>query len=268
MALPEPGDGSTALVTGASAGIGAEIARGLARRGHGLTLVARREDRLAELASELHERHGVRVGTIRCDLGDAADRERMATRVGELGLDVEVLVNNAGFGSNGPFVDADRERQVEMVRVNCEAVLDLVGRYLPPMVDRGRGAIVNMASMAAFQPLPRSATYAATKAFVLSHSEALHQELKGSGVTVTAVCPGPVETEFPEVAGMGGARAHTPGFVWMTAEDIAEDAIKAAEAGKRSVVPGRFFQAGSLLGRFTPRTVSLPLADRIWGRAG
>ena len=124
-----------------------------------------------------------------------------------------------------------------MVRVNCETVVDLSGRFLPAMVERGRGAIINIASTAAFQPMPKSATYAATKAFVLSFSEALHQELKGSGVTVTAVCPGPVRTEFVDAAGLEQRRS-APGFIWMSAEDVAEDAVKAAEAGKRAVVPG------------------------------
>lgn len=266
MALPEPSEASTALVTGASSGIGAAIAESLARRGHGLTLAARREDRLTELANELHERHGVRAGVVPCDVSDAEQRDRLAAKVDELGFDVDVLVNSAGFGSTGDFVDADRERQVEMVSVNCEAVVDLTGRFLPGMVRRGRGAVINLASMAAFQPLPKTATYAASKAFVLSHSEALHQELKGTGVTVTAICPGPVDTEFDQVAGIRRARQATPRFVWMPAEDLAEEAVKAAEAGKRAIVPGRLNYAGSVLGRHTPRKLSLPLTNRIWSR--
>jgi short-subunit dehydrogenase len=264
--LPEPAEASTALVTGASAGIGAAIASCLAERGHGLTLAARREDRLTELAAELHERHGVRTDVVACDLGDASERDRLAARIEELGLEVEVLVNNAGFGSAGDFIDEERERQVEMVRVNCEAVVDLTGRYLPAMARRGRGAVINLASMAAFQPLPKNATYAATKAFVLNHSEALHHELKGSGVTVTAICPGPVRTEFAEAAGIPGAEQDTPSFIWMSAEDIAEEAVKAAEAGKRAVVPGKLNYAGSVLGRHTPRKIVLPLGRRIWSR--
>jgi uncharacterized protein len=265
MPLPEPSDGSTALVTGASSGIGAAIAESLARRGHGLTLVARREDRLSELATELHDRHGVRAGVVACDLADARQRDLLAARVRELGLEVEVLVNNAGFGYAGDFAHADRERQVEMVRVNCEAVVDLCGRYLPEMVERDRGVVINIASTAAFQPMPKSSTYAASKAFVLNFSEAVHQELRRSGVTVTAVCPGPVRTEFVEAADLQGTE-DTPGFIWMSAEDLAEEAVRAAEAGKRAVVPGRLNFAGSLLGRHTPRKISLPLTRRIWRR--
>lgn len=265
MTLPQPSGTSTALVTGASSGIGAAIAGSLAQRGHSLTLVARREDRLSELASELHESHGVRVGVVACDLADRAERDQLEAKISELGLDVEVLVNNAGFGYAGDFAAADRERQVEMVRLNCEAVIDLAGRYLPAMIERGQGVVINIASTAAFQPMPKSATYAATKAFVLSFSEALHQELGGSGATVTAVCPGPVRTEFPEAAGIARVE-RAPGFVWMSAEDLAEEAVKAAEAGKRAVVPGRLNYAGSILGRHTPRKISLPLANRIWRR--
>jgi short-subunit dehydrogenase len=267
MALPQPRQASTALITGASSGIGAAIAASLARRGHGLTLVARREDMLTELATRLHDRHGVRVGVVACDLGDPAERDRLVEKVAQLGLEVEVLVNNAGFGHAGNFADADRERQVEMVRVNCETVVDLSGHYLAPMVGRRQGAVINIASTAAFQPMAGSATYAASKAFVLSFSEALHQEAKGSGVTVTAICPGPVRTEFTQAAGMEGADEGAPSFVWMSAEDLAEQAVKAAEAGKRAVVPGRLNYAGSLLGRHVPRKFVLPVSQRFWSRA-
>jgi len=267
MALPESSEASTALVTGASSGIGAAIATSLAKRGHALTLVARRQDRLTELANDLHEDYGVRAGVIACDLADPAERDRLAAKLTELGLDVEVLVNNAGFGHAGNFADADRERQVEMVRVNCETVVDLSGRYLPAMVGRQQGAVINIASTAAFQPMAGSATYAASKAFVLSFSEALHQEAKGSGVTVTAICPGPVRTEFTQAAGMEGADDGAPSFVWMSAEDLAQQAVNAAEAGKRAVVPGRLNYAGSLLGRHVPRKFVLPVSQRIWSRA-
>jgi uncharacterized protein len=263
--LPEPSQSSTALVTGASAGIGEAIARELAARGQNLTLTARREDRLTKLAAELHEGHGVRVGSVACDLGEASERDRLAARITELGLEVEVLVNNAGFGYVGDFVDGERERQVEMVRLNCEAVVDLTARYLPLMVGRGRGNVINIASTGAFQPMPKSATYGATKAFVLSHSEAVHHELRGTGVTLTAVCPGPVRTEFVEAAAIEGAE-DTPGFIWMTAEDIARHAVDAAEAGKRAIVPGTLNYAGMLLGRHSPRLFTLPFAERFWSQ--
>ncbi len=181
MALPAPSESATALVTGASAGIGEAIARELASRGHGVTLVARREERLSALAGELSERHGIRAEVIAADLGDAAAREQLAAQIEGLGLEVEVLVNNAGFGTAETVVDRDRERLIAMLRVNCEALLDLQARYLPAMIARGRGTVINIASTAAFQPIPGTATYAATKAFVLSLSEAVHEELKGTG---------------------------------------------------------------------------------------
>ncbi len=263
MALPRPGESSIALVTGASSGIGAAIAEQLAERGQNLILVARREDRLTELAAELHSRHGVRAGVVACDLGEEDDRARLEARVGELGLEVEVLVNNAGFGFAGDFVDAERRRQVEMVRLNCEAVVDLTARFLPGMIRRGRGGVLNVASTGGFQPMPKSATYGATKAFVLSHSEALHHELKGTGVDLTVVCPGPVRTEFTDAASMPKAE-DTPGFIWMSAEDVAREAVDGLAAGKRTVVPGMLNYASMMFGRYTPRWAILPFASRIW----
>ena len=266
MALPPPAQSSTALVTGASAGIGAEIARSLARRGHGVTLVARREERLRELAGELSAAHGIRAEISACDLGDAADRDRLAAEIADRELEVEILVNNAGFGGFGTFTEQGRERQLDMVRLNVEAVVDLMGRYLPLMEGRGRGAVINEASTAAFQPLPENATYAATKAFVLSLSEAVHLELKSKGVTVTALCPGPVRTEFPEVAGMGDAEERTPGFVWTTPAEVAEQAVSGVEKGRRVVVPGMLNQATALAGQHSPHMFLLPIAQRIWRR--
>jgi short-subunit dehydrogenase len=267
VALPPPSPSATALITGASAGIGDAIARELASRGHGVTLVARREERLRALAAELGSAHGVRAEVIRADLGDAAARERLANQVDELGLEVEILVNNAGFGGAGNVAESDREHLVAMVQVNCEALLDLQARYLPAMVDRGRGTVINVASTAAFQPIPGTATYAATKAFVLSLSEAVHEELRGTGVTLTAVCPGPVRTEFTEVAGISGAEAQVPGLFWMSSETVARSAVDAAEKGKRAIVPGLLNRAGALTGQYTPRTFVLPIARRIWRQA-
>src|SRR5829696_1859995 len=164
MPLPPSRPDSTALVTGASSGIGTELARG-----HGLTLVARRADRLESLAGELSSRYGVRVEPIAADLSDASDRDRLAREVESRGLTVEVLVNNAGFGVYEPFGHSDRGRELEQVRLLVEAVVDLNARYLPGMLERRRGAILNMASSAAFQPLPGNASYAASKSFVVFH---------------------------------------------------------------------------------------------------
>jgi short-subunit dehydrogenase len=266
MALPAPAPDSTALITGASAGIGTEIARQLAGRGWGVTLVARREARLRALAEELAAEHGIRAEALAADLGAAAERERLAAALRERELAVEVLVNNAGFGNSARVDAADRERLVAMVRLNCEALVDLQARYTPAMVERRRGAVLNVASTAAFQPLPNTATYAATKAFVLSLSEATHAELRGSGVTVTALCPGPVRTEFAQAAGIGTAEERLPAVFWTPVEQVARQAIEGVEAGKRVVVPGLLNRASALGGQHSPRMIMLPLAERIWRR--
>src|SRR3954447_1148901 len=267
VALPEPSESATALVTGASAGIGEAIARELAGRGHGLTLVARREERLRSLAGELGDRFGVRAEAIGVDLGDDTARAALPRRLDELGVEVEILVNNAGFGGGADFARTDGERLVSMVELNCVALLDLQAVYLPRMVERGPGAVINIASTAAFQPIPGSATYAATKAFVLSLSEAVHEELSGTGVTLTAVCPGPVKTEFAEAAGLGGAEEQVPGMLWSSAESVAKAAVEAADDGKRAIVPGLLNRAGALTGQHAPRMLALPIAKRIWRQA-
>lgn len=267
MALPEPSPNATALITGASSGIGEEIARRLAERGHGVTLVARREDRLRALAAQLADQHGVRAEPIGADLGAQAGRDELVERVSALGLDVEILVNNAGFGGSGNVHRGDPVLLTQMVRLNCEALLDLQARYTPAMADRGRGAVINIASTAAFQPIPGTATYAATKAFVLALSEGTSSELSGKGVTVTAVCPGPVKTEFAAEAGLGDANEKLPGFIWTDVEHVARDAVEGAEKGNRVVVPGLMNRAGALLGQHTPRALVLPVAKRAWRQA-
>ena len=264
MALPPPAPASTCLVTGASSGIGSDIARSLARRGHGVTLVARREDRLRALAEELSSDNGVRAETLGCDLADDGSRTRMLARLAELGLRVEVLVNNAGYGSGGRFQQLDPDREAQMVRLNCEAVVVLCGRFVPEMVARGRGAVMNVASVAAFQPIPRQATYAATKAFVLSFTDALHADLAGTGVTSTALCPGPVKTEFVDEAGLGDPAENLPGFMWTASEDVAEQGVRGLERGKRVVVPGRINAASALGGQHAPRGLLLKLAGRFY----
>jgi short-subunit dehydrogenase len=264
VGLPEPSVSNSALVTGASSGIGAAIAAELASRGYSLALVARREERLRSLAAELASDHGIDADVVACDLADPAERNRLMDELRVRGRAVELLVNNAGFGHQADFAPSPRERMVEMVRLNVEAVVDLTSRFLGPMVEKGRGGVINIASTAAFQPLPGSAVYAASKAFVLSFSEAIRTELRGSGVTVTAVCPGPVKTEFTEVAGVGGVEERTPGAVWMTAEEIARHAVDGAERDRRVVVPGTLNRAAALAGQHSPRAVALPLISRIW----
>lgn len=260
MALPEPRNDSAALITGASAGFGEGFARALAGRRHNLILVARRRDRLEALARELGA-EGVRAEVLDADLSERGVGERLAERIGELGLTVDLLINNAGFGSHGGFPAGGLERELEQVRVNVEAVVDLTGRFLPGMVERGRGAIVNVASIAAFQPLPYEAIYGASKAFVLSFSEAVHAEVAGTGVTVTAVCPGPVPTEWQAVAGFENQAERLP-YPRMTVEQIVEESLAAAAAGKRAVIPGRLTRAMALATRALPTSMKLPVASR------
>jgi short-subunit dehydrogenase len=264
VALPDPDPNSTCLVTGASSGIGSEIARGLARRGHGVTLAARREDRLRELADEISEEHSVRAETISVDVSDTDARGALKAGIEERGLTVEVLVNNAGFGSGGKFTELDPEEEASIIRTNVEAVVALTGHFLPDMVERGRGAILNLASLISFQPVPFQATYGASKAAVLSHTEALHEELRGTGVTITAVCPGPVRTEFGEMGGFGGADDKIPDFVWLEADKVAEDAIEGMEKGERVVVPGALNQLAAFSGHYMPRSMLLPIVRRVW----
>jgi len=264
MALPTPSDVSAALVTGASSGIGADIARSLAARGHTLVLVARREERLRELAAELADRHGVRAEAVACDLVTEAGRKRVADALDEHGLRVDVLVNNAGFGTAGLFQRLDGAREAELVRLNCEVVVDLCGRFVPGMVERGAGAVLNVASTAAFQPLPTQATYSASKAFVLTYSQALRADLHGTGATVTALCPGPVHTEFGEVAGLEKEAAALPDFVFVPSPEVAEAGVRGLESDKGVVIPGPLNKVTALGGQFTPRRLLLGVGRRVY----
>src|SRR3954470_9764907 len=253
MALPPPSPDSTCLVTGASSGIGADLARALSSRGHGVTLVARREDRLRELAAELGD--GAQVHA--CDVTDPNARKGLADALAARGTTVSVLVNNAGFSTSGPFVKSERERELDMVRTNVEAVVDFCSLFTPAMTERGRGAVLNVASTASFQPLPMQAGYAASKSYVLSFTESLHAELRPQGVSVTALCPGPVKTEFVEVANLQDAESSLPGIFWDSAEDVAKAGIRGLERGKRVVIPGAMNRVGAAGGHIAPRSLLL-----------
>jgi short-subunit dehydrogenase len=265
MSLPDPDPGSAVLVTGASSGIGEELARQLGAIGHDLVLVARREERLEALAGELAERHGIHARALAADLSDGAERRRVVSVVREAGDVVTGLCNNAGFGSYGRVTELDPAREAEMVQLNAAAVHELTLAFLGPMVQRGAGAILNVASIAAFQPVPNMATYAATKAFVQSFSEALHAELAGSGVSCTVLCPGPVPTEFGDVAGVDGDADRVPPFIEGDAEDVAAAAIRGMVRGRRSVVPGTATKALATGGRYVPRSILLAAARRATG---
>jgi len=263
MALPAPSYGSTVLITGASSGIGADMARQLAERGYNVTLVARRRERLEELADELREAHDVHVDVETCDLGSPAARGRLIKKLQEGEREVVGVCNNAGFGNLGNFLDNDLEQETDVVRLNIEAVHQITGAFLPRMVEQGAGAVLNVASTAAFQPLPGFATYAASKAFVHSFSEAVHSELSGTGVSVTSLCPGFTKTEFEQAAGAEDAASKLPGFTWMESDVVARQAIDGMLAGKRTVTPGVINKVVSTSGRYTPRTVLLPLIGRV-----
>ena len=261
MTLPIPKDNSTALVTGASSGIGSEIARELARRGHGVTLVARREDRLKALADELANAHNIRTEVIAADLTDAHSRGDLPQLIEQRGLTVDILVNNAGFTTMGPVYRATRSDELAMVRTNVEAVVDLCTLFVAGMVTRHRGAVLNTASTAAFQPLPAQAGYGASKAFVLSYGRALGAELRGTGVSVTTLCPGPVATGFAEVAGMTDAEAGEalPKIMWVPAEDVAKAAVEGLAAGRSVVIPGTVNRTAAAFAQLVPKSLLLPM---------
>jgi len=268
VTFPSPADDRTCLVTGASSGIGAEIARILAARRYGVTLVARRQERLRDLAAELASAHGVRAEVLAADLADPDARAALPTELARRGLAVDVLVNNAGWSTTGPLARAERHAELTMVRVDVEAVVDCCTLFVPAMVERGSGAVLNVASVAAFQPLPGQAGYAAAKAFVLSYSQAVGAELAGTGVTVTALCPGPVRTEFVDAAGFGEAAERLPGFVWTDVVTVARQGVDAMVAGRPVVIPGLASKMTALSGHLTPRAVLLPILKRAWPALG
>lgn len=265
MTLPRPSDRSIALVTGASSGIGEQFARQLVQRGHRIAIVARREERLTELSNELGGAE--KVIPIAADLTETADRDRLAQRIEELGAEVDVLVNNAGFGIYKPFGEAGREQEIYQVHLLVEALVDLMARYLPPMVERGRGAVINMSSTAGLQALPYNAGYSAAKSYVLTLSEAVHAEVKDRGVTVTAVCPGPVRTGFQDASDAGYFAERLPNFTFVSPERVAHDALEAADKGRISVIPGGP-QVKLAFGpnRKLPRAVVLPVSKRLMAR--
>jgi uncharacterized protein len=260
VSLPSPAPGRTALVTGASSGIGAEIARELARRGHGVTLVARRADKLRDLADELGSR-GIRAEVLAADLADRASRAALPGRVDDLGLEVDILVNNAGLSTLGPVHGSDPDAEMNMLEVDVVAVADLCSRFVPGMVGRRRGAVLNVASTAAFQPLPGQAGYGGSKAFVLSYTRALGGELRGTGVTATVLCPGPVDTGFGEAAGFSQADAESalPSFMWESAEAVARTGVDALAAGRAVAIPGTANRAAAMFAQAVPKQLLVPL---------
>ena len=255
-------DHCTALITGASAGIGREFSRQLATRAQSIVLVARREQRLNELRDELRNRNArlnVHVRVV-----DLCDNSQVAELVGWLDqnkIDINLLINNAGLGDYGSFATSDPERDDRIIQVNIVALTLLTRRLLPQMIARKRGTILNVSSSAGFLPIPGMAVYAASKAYVNSFSEALRAELRGTGVTVTALCPGPVHTEFGDVGKRpGGQPDRGPEFVYVSVEKTACDALAAVEADRPLVIPGFAMKLGMFLVRITP----MPILRLAW----
>ncbi|HXS84346.1 MAG TPA: SDR family oxidoreductase [Mycobacterium sp.] len=263
MSLPKPSNRAPVVITGASSGIGTELARGLARRGHPLLLVARRKERMDELADDLRGQYSVDVEVQPLDLSSAESRGQLANRLRT--EPVAGLCNSAGFGTSGVFQELPIERESEEVVLNSLTLMELTHAALPGMVERGGGAVLNIASIAGFQPLPYMAVYSATKAFVQTFSEAVHEELSGTGVSVTVLCPGPVPTEWGEIA--NAERFNIP-IAQVSPHDVAAAAIAGMVDGKRSVVPGIVPKAVSIGGRYMPRTLLLPglrIGNRLRG---
>ena len=257
----------TALVTGASGGIGLALARRLAAGGFDLVLTARSAGKLAELAIELSTRHGARVHVIARDLALPEAPAAIAAELAAEGMAVDVLVNNAGYGTYGPFAESDLGAELGMLQLNIVALTHLTGLFLPPMLARRRGRILNVASTAAFQPGPLMAVYYASKAYVLSFSEAIAEELRGSGVTVTALCPGPTASGFQERAAMEESRL-VAGKAMMGAEEVAEAGYRGLLAGRRVVIPGWTNRLLAQAYRVSPRRMTTAVVRKMQERTG
>ena len=257
-------DNCSALITGASGGIGRECARQLANRAKTIVLVARREQRLNELRDELRNRNAqLNVHARVVDLCEKSQIDDLLRWLGENKIDIDFLINNAGLGDVGPFATSPAQRNDEMLQVNIVALTTLTRALLPQMISRKRGAILNVSSSAGFLPIPEFNVYAATKAYVNSFSESLRAELCSAGVTVTALCPGPVHTEFGDVAKRAGRDAREgPEFTYVSVEQVVNDALRAIESEKPLVIPGFVMKLGMLLVRITPMSI-LRLAWRL-----
>jgi short-subunit dehydrogenase len=262
-------DSCHALITGASAGIGREFARQLASQAKSLILIARREQRLNELRDELNQHYpSLPVSLRKTDLADLAQVNALLAWLDRERIDVDLLINNAGLGDSGDFAASDPSRNEQMTLVNIVALTALTRHLLPHMIATRRGGILNVSSSAGFLPIPHFAVYAATKAYVTSFSEAVRAELRGTGVSVCALCPGPVHTEFQEVAKRPNVQPDTgPEFVFVPVEQVVRDALAAMEADRPLVIPGFPMKLGMFLVRITPTPV-LRLLSRLSPRRG
>jgi len=255
-------EGCNALITGASAGIGREFARQLAPRSSSLVLVARRQTRLQQLREELQKlNQQLNVHILAIDLSSKSEIDDLVRWIEQNKIEIDLLINNAGLGDIGDFATSDRQRNDQMLLVNIVALTRLTREWLPQMIARKRGAILNVSSSAGFLPISEFAVYAASKAYVTSFSEALRAELRGTGVSVATLCPGPVRTEFGDVAKRSGEEARTaPEFVYVSVEQVVRDTIAAIESDKPLIIPGAFMKFGMFLVRITP----LPILRLAW----
>ena len=254
--------GCTALITGASAGIGREFGRQLGPVAAALVLVARRENRLAELRDELTKRHpALKVHIYAIDLSKHKSVTQLCDWLAAEAITVDLLINNAGVGDRGPFATSDFGRVNDIVQLNVVSLALLTRKLLPQMIAAKRGAILNVSSSASFLPIPSMAIYAASKAFVTSFSEALRGEVRGRGITVSALCPGPVHTEFDSVARRAeDKRQPAPSFTYVPVEQVVRDALAGIESDRPIVIPGAAMKAAMLLARLTP----MPFLRQAW----
>jgi short-subunit dehydrogenase len=261
-AVHHAGPRRSSLVTGASSGIGAAFAEALAREQYDLVLVARRAERLEDLAKRLGEARGVDVEVLPADLTEAAGIARVIECIEKRAPDL--LVNNAGRGTFGSFADLDPERELDEIELNVSVLVRLTRAALPGMLERGHGDIINVSSLAGFQPMPFNATYGGTKAFVNSFTEALHEELRDTGVRVQVLCPGFTRTEFQETAGVESSVV--PAFAWMEAEQVVEASLRALERGDLICVPGATNRVLATLQRTSPHLLTRRLMARLGSR--
>lgn len=261
MARKRKGEGQTALITGASGGIGLELARCFAKDGYSLVLAARSAETLTAIKAVLETEFAVKVEAIPCDLAQIGAGTGLVKTLDERGLAVDVLVNNAGYGLNGLFAGLDPGDQLAMMDLNMRTLVELTALLWPRIVKRGRGGVLNVASTAAFQPGPMMAVYCATKAFVLSFSEALWEEARGTGVHVSCLCPGPVATGFSKRAGAEKTNIFRSGV--LTASRVARIGYRAYQANRRVQITGLKYQLMALGVKFSPRTMVLKIGRRM-----
>lgn len=252
---------SLAVVTGASSGFGVEFARCFAKQSTDVVLVARRVELLEKLSNELEEKFNIKAHVISADLSTVEGTQNCVAQIDALGAKVEYLINNAGLGANGDFVDMDENKISNMINVNMASLTYLTRHYSSRMKKNGFGRILNVASTAAFQPGPKMAVYFATKAYVLSFSQALNYELRKTGVTVTTLCPGPSESEFAITADMDESAMFKRKLP--TSKEIAEYGFKAMMKSKDVAIPGLFNKVGAFASRLTPRKFSLVILDKM-----